>query len=46
MTYLLLGFVAPGVGVFPYLIGLSRITAGYTVECFGFFTVANWQLWA
>lgn len=27
MTYLLLGFVAPGVGVFPYLIGLSRITA-------------------
>lgn len=26
MSYLLLGFVAPGVGVFPYLIGLSRIT--------------------
>lgn len=25
MTYLLMGFVAPGVGVFPYLIGLSRI---------------------
>lgn len=26
MTYLLLGFIAPGVGVFPYLIGLSRVT--------------------
>lgn len=25
MTYLLLGFVAPGVGVFPYLVALSRI---------------------
>jgi hypothetical protein len=25
MTYLLLGFAAPGVGVFPYLIALSRI---------------------
>ncbi|RIK40932.1 MAG: hypothetical protein DCC55_13500 [Chloroflexi bacterium] len=26
MTYLLLGFVAPGVGVFPYLIALSRVS--------------------
>ncbi len=26
MTYLLLGFIAPGVGVFPYLIGLSRLS--------------------
>ena len=26
MTYLLLGFIAPGVGVFPYLIALSRVT--------------------
>lgn len=26
MTYLLLGFMAPGIGVFPYLIGLSRVT--------------------
>jgi hypothetical protein len=25
MTYLLLGFVAPGIGVFPYLIALSRM---------------------
>ncbi len=25
MTYLLLGFVAPGIGVFPYLVALSRI---------------------
>ncbi len=25
MTYLLLAFIAPGVGIFPYLIGLSRI---------------------
>lgn len=25
MTYLLLGFVAPGVGVFPYLVALSRV---------------------
>ena len=25
MTYLLLGFVAPGIGVFPYLIAASRI---------------------
>lgn len=24
MTYLLLAFIAPGVGIFPYLIGLSR----------------------
>jgi hypothetical protein len=27
MTYLLLGFIAPGVGVFPYLIALSRSTS-------------------
>jgi hypothetical protein len=26
MTYLLMGFVAPGVGVFPYLIALSRVS--------------------
>jgi len=26
MTYLLLGFVAPGIGVFPYLIASSRLT--------------------
>jgi hypothetical protein len=26
MNYLLLGFIAPGVGVFPYLIALSRVT--------------------
>lgn len=25
MTYLLLGFAAPGVGVFPYLVALSRV---------------------
>lgn len=25
MTYLLLGFAAPGIGVFPYLVALSRI---------------------
>ena len=25
MTYLLLGFVAPGIGVFPYLIAVSRM---------------------
>jgi hypothetical protein len=27
MTYLLMGFVAPGVGVFPYLIALSRVSS-------------------
>ena len=27
MTYLLAAFVAPGVGIFPYLIGLSLLTA-------------------
>jgi hypothetical protein len=26
MTYLLLGFVAPGIGVFPYLIAVSRMS--------------------
>ncbi len=25
MTYLMIAFIAPGVGIFPYLIGLSRI---------------------
>lgn len=28
MTYLLLGFIAPGVGIFPYLIALGRHTIG------------------
>lgn len=28
MTYLLLGFAAPGIGIFPYLIGLSRLNEG------------------
>ncbi len=28
MSYLFLGFIAPGVGIFPYLIALSRISAG------------------
>jgi hypothetical protein len=28
MTYLLLGFVAPGIGVFPYLVGLGRQAVG------------------
>lgn len=28
MTYLLLGFMAPGIGTFPYLIALGRHTAG------------------
>jgi hypothetical protein len=28
MTYLLLGFAVPGVGIFPYLIGLSRLSVG------------------
>jgi hypothetical protein len=27
MNYLLLGFIAPGVGVFPYLIAMSRLNA-------------------
>lgn len=26
MTYLLMAFIAPGIGVFPYLIGYSRLT--------------------
>jgi hypothetical protein len=30
MSYLLLGFVAPGVGVFPYLISLSRISPAHS----------------
>ncbi len=30
MTYLLLGFVAPGIGTFPYLIALGKSTAGDT----------------
>jgi hypothetical protein len=30
MTYLLMGFVAPGVGVFPYLISLSRISPAHS----------------
>lgn len=32
MTYLLLGFVAPGVGVFPYLVALSRIMVASRVS--------------
>lgn len=28
ITYLLLGFAAPGIGIFPYLIGLSRLNEG------------------
>ena len=28
MSYLFLGFIAPGVGIFPYLIALSRISVG------------------
>lgn len=26
MTYLLMAFIAPGIGIFPYLIGFSRLT--------------------
>ncbi len=47
MTYLLLGFVAPGIGVFPYLIGLSRVistahssAAVFLVSFFGNMAVA------
>lgn len=29
MTYLLLGFAVPGVGIFPFLIGLSRLSMEY-----------------
>ncbi|MBX3009867.1 MAG: hypothetical protein KF832_00115 [Caldilineaceae bacterium] len=32
MTYLLLGFVAPGVGVFPYLVALSRVMVASRVS--------------
>ncbi len=28
MTYLLMAFFAPGIGIFPYLIGFSRLTGG------------------
>ena len=28
MTYLMIAFIAPGVGIFPYLIGFSRIAGG------------------
>lgn len=31
MTYLLLGFVAPGVGIFPYLIALGRLGSGSNI---------------
>lgn len=32
MTYLLLGFAAPGIGVFPYLVALSRIMVASRVS--------------
>ncbi len=43
MTYLLLGFMAPGVGVFPYLIGLSRVitTAHSSVAVFLLSLIGN-----
>jgi len=43
MTYLLLAFAVPGVGIFPYLIGLNRLSVGTqsNVLIFGLATLGN-----
>lgn len=43
LTYLLLGFIAPGIGTFPYLIALGRHTAGesFVTPIFGFSILGN-----
>ena len=43
LTYLLLGFMAPGIGTFPYLIALGRHTAGATLATpiFGLSIIGN-----
>lgn len=43
LTYLLLGFMAPGIGTFPYLIALGRHTAGadFATPIFGLSIIGN-----